>query len=82
MSATKVKTMPADEVVHEYPALGKYRVRILKKGRGTCLDVREFVTAEKFEGFTRRGVRLNGAELVALEAAIKDARARGWFKGQ
>lgn len=72
-------TRTADEVVHEYPAVGKYRVRVLKKGSGTCLDVREYVSSEKFEGFTRRGVRLDGAELASLEADIKDALARGWF---
>ena len=79
MSMTKGKTVPTDVVVHEYPAVGKYRVRVLKNGRGTCLDVREYVSAEKFEGFTRRGVRLDAAELAALEVAVKDALARGWF---
>ena len=69
-----------DEVVHEYPAIGKYRVRVLRKKSGTSIDVREYVAAEKFEGFTRRGIRLAEAEEVnQLRDALADAVARGWF---
>ena len=73
-------TRTADEVVHEYPAVGKYRIRVLKKGSGTCLDVREYVSTEKFEGFTRRGIRLAGSEMESLHASVRDALMQDWFE--
>ena len=74
-----------DEVLHEYPAIGKYRIRVLKKEtsrtKATMLDIREYVSAETFEGFTRRGIRLTGAEDVAkLHEALSDVLQRGWFE--
>lgn len=76
-----------EDTVHEYPAIGKYRVRVLRKasGRsaGTSIDVREYVASEKFEGFTRRGIRLSAAaEVNRLRDALADAVARGWFDGE
>ena len=74
-----------EELIHEYPALGeKYRVRVLRKENGkatvTSLDIREYVDAEKFQGFTRRGIRLTGArDVQLLRDALSDAIARGWF---
>ena len=49
-----------DPIVKEFPALGKYRVRVVRvsvKG-AAILDIREYATGPSFEGFTRRGVRL------------------------
>lgn len=44
--------------------MGKYRVRLLQEvnpdgsvGKAS-LDIREYITSEKFEGFTRRGLRI------------------------
>lgn len=82
-------TTKADEIIHEYPAIGKYRVRVLRKEIGTgkeakivtSLDVREHISAEKFEGFTRRGIRLTGkADLLKLRDEISDAIERNWFE--
>lgn len=52
----------AEEVVREFPKVGKYRVRLLKTKRGNVLDIREYVESETFEGFTRRGIRLSDDE--------------------
>lgn len=73
MEATS-KASP-EQVLCEYPAIGKYRIRVLRKGdRPPQLDLREYVSAEKFTGFTRRGVRFTGpAELGQLMTAVKDA---------
>lgn len=56
-----------EDVIQEYPAIGKYRIRLVQstKDDGTkrtpALDIREYVTQEGFEGFTRRGIRLTTA---------------------
>ncbi len=76
MEATpKAPQASPEDVLREYPAIGKYRIRVLKKGeRPPQLDLREYVTSEKFEGFTRRGVRLTGpAELAQLMTVLRDA---------
>ena len=62
----------------------KYRVRVLRKesGKGTVtsLDIREYVDAETFSGFTRRGIRLTDVQSInSLRDALSDALARGWF---
>jgi hypothetical protein len=63
-------------VVREFPALGKYRVRLVKSSAGprasTVLDVREFAKSETFEGFTRRGIRISTlAEARALRDVLR-----------
>jgi len=71
---------PGPEVHHEYPAIGKYRIRVLVKAGRMVLDIREYVNSEKFTGFTRRGVRLNNQEEVnQLRDILADAIARGWI---
>jgi hypothetical protein len=46
----------------EFPAVGKYRIRLLadpaRPGAEPSLDIREYVSSQTFEGFTRRGIRL------------------------
>lgn len=58
MAATN-KTMK-EEVLREFPPLGKYRVRVVMNPRTKVktLDIREYVQGETFEGFTRRGIRI------------------------
>ncbi len=82
-SEKKMRTQ--EEILHEYPAVGRYRVRVVHKNSprngGTALDVREYVSAEKFEGFTRRGIRLSGKEDVdQLRDILIDTTSRGWFE--
>jgi hypothetical protein len=57
-----------EEVLREFPPLGKYRVRLLSNARAKerILDIREFVSSETFEGFTRRGIRLGDRAQVEL----------------
>ena len=55
-----------DRVIKEFPAIGSLRVRLLETRSGQELDVREYVSAVDFEGFTRRGIRLNMAEAAEL----------------
>lgn len=51
-----------EEVLKEFPPLGKYRVRLVRNPKRPAdvpvLDIREFISGESFEGFTRRGIRL------------------------
>ena len=57
----KTHLPPREEVLREFTPLGKYRVRILHNPRNPkekALDIREYVSADTFEGFTRRGIRL------------------------
>jgi hypothetical protein len=58
-----------EEVLREFPPVGgKYRVRLLSDERASqkVLDIREYVSSETFEGFTRRGIRLGDRAQVEL----------------
>ena len=62
-----------NELVHEFAPVGRYRVRLLRdKDDGELyLDVREYLAGGKFEGFTRRGVRLvDVKEIEALQSDL------------
>lgn len=50
----------SEEVVREFCPVGKYRVRLIQntKTKRPVLDIREYVSTPTFEGFTRRGVRV------------------------
>ena len=74
-----------EEVVHEYAAIGKYRVRVVRnpsrRSGGTVFDVREYISSDTFEGFTRKGVRFGSLrDLQRLGEAIRDAGSHGWFE--
>ena len=81
----KAKKLQPELLVHEYPVLGKYRVRVLHTQltiirQCTSLDIREYVSAEKFQGFTRRGIRLNTHdEICQLRDVLKDVLGQGWM---
>lgn len=51
-----------EQVLKEFPSFGKYRIRLLvdpaKPNARPALDIREYVSSESFEGFTRRGIRI------------------------
>lgn len=69
-----------EEIIHEYPAVGRYRVRVLRKDGKASIDVREYVASDTFEGFTRRGIRLSSSDEVnRLKDMLLDAVVRGWF---
>ena len=66
-----------EDVVREFPPLGKYRVRLVRNSRDKVskpvLDIREYVAAESFEGFTRRGIRLGDrAQMDLLRDILKE----------
>ncbi|HEX7899106.1 MAG TPA: hypothetical protein VF950_15180 [Planctomycetota bacterium] len=70
-----------DQVLKEFQPLGKYRIRLLadpaRPGAEPTLDIREYVSSQTFEGFTRRGIRLTArADLDALrEVLLEVAKA-------
>jgi len=74
MEAVKGSRSRTEILVREFPAIGKYRVRVTRKADGPQnLDIREYVSAANFEGFTRRGVRfMNRAELEQLLGVVKE----------
>ncbi len=74
-TAQRTRRPIEESVVREFPTLGKYRVRLVRKGERTPqLDIREYVTGEKFTGFTRRGIRLSGRpEWEQLVVVLKEA---------
>jgi hypothetical protein len=62
-------------VIREFPPLGKYRVRVLEndKARQRVLDIREYISGESFEGFTRRGIRITDrAQIDLLRDALRE----------
>lgn len=74
MARPASKSAPSqEEVLREFPPVGKYRVRLLQTNKSRVLDVREYVSSDTFEGFTRRGIRLsNRAELDLLRDILKE----------
>lgn len=68
-------TAPAPVTLRELPAVGRYRIRVIRKGAGDpYVDVREYVNAQGFEGFTRRGITLSLGQLDLLRVALKEAQ--------
>lgn len=70
-----------EEVLREYAPVGKYRIRLLQnpKTGKRALDIREYVSTGTFEGFTRRGVRIQEVAqadlLKEILAEVLDAGA-------
>lgn len=75
----KISQKPgSEELVREFPPLAKYRIRLLRNPRrpaqGPVLDIREYVSSNTFEGFTRRGIRIGDrAELDLLRDVLQEA---------
>ena len=74
-----VNAAPKEDVIREFPPIGKYRIRLVAqpKTQTRTLDIREYVSNETFEGFTRRGIRLSDraqAELLrdVLSEVLRD----------
>lgn len=63
---------PQDNVVREFNPIGKYRVRLLETDKGRVLDIREYIQDSSFEGYTRRGIRLNVPQDVPTLSATLD----------
>ena len=73
-----------EEVLREFPPLGKYRMRLVrnprKPGEMPTLDIREYISAETFEGFTRRGIRIGDrAQMDLLRDVLKEILEAGGF---
>lgn len=77
----KPRRRERNEILKEYPPVGKYRIRLIqnsgKPESDPVLDIREYVTAETFEGFTRRGIRLGDrAQIDLLRDILKEVLER------
>lgn len=77
----KTQNPSREQVLREFNPLGKYRVRLLvdpgKAGARPTLDIREYVSTQTFEGFTRRGIRISAkAELDALREVLLEVLER------
>jgi len=80
MAASSSKLV-REVVLAEYGPVGKYRIRLIQNPKkpeaGWIVDIREYVTSEAFEGFTRRGIRLhNRAEIDRLRDILKEILER------
>lgn len=67
--------MAKEMVLREFPPIGKYRVRVVmdERTQAKSLDIREYVSGESFEGFTRRGIRLfKNAEADLLRCVLAE----------
>jgi len=60
-----------DRVIREGAQLSKYKIRILETAKGNVLDVREYVDTDTFQGFTRKGIRLDAGQANALAQYIR-----------
>jgi hypothetical protein len=73
-----------EDVVREFPPLGKYRIRLVlnpkRPSEAPVLDIREYISSETFEGFTRRGIRLGDrAQMDLLRDILKEILEAGGF---
>ena len=73
-----------EEVIREFTPLGKYRVRLVRNPKrpneAPILDIREYVSAETFEGFTRRGIRIGDrAQMDLLRDTLMQILEAGGF---
>jgi len=85
METNETRPRPEPVVVHEFPEVGKYRLRLVRSSAGPrasiILDIREYARAETFEGFTRRGIRVvSKAEVESLAESLKTLLAMGVLK--
>ena len=63
-----------DLVIAELSPIGVRRVRVVESvfdGEAPKLDVREYVSAANYEGFTKKGIRLSVEEATELKAHIE-----------
>lgn len=64
---------PTEVVFQEFPPAGSYRIRLVRDAELkdlVALDVREYVSGRDFQGFTRRGIRLNLPAMKKLKEAL------------
>lgn len=78
------KTTLKEEVLQEYPPVGKYRVRLVhnlrRPSENPTLDIREYISSETFEGFTRRGIRIGDrAQMDLLRDILKEVLEKNGF---
>lgn len=79
-----------EETVKEFPSICKqneseYKITVRKRKEGAIppyvLDIREYVTAEKYTGYTRRGIRVSKvSDMESLQAALEELKESDWFK--
>lgn len=69
------------EVLREFPAIARYRVRIVRRGNAlAAVDVREHIASDSFTGFTRKGIVLSSrSEVERLHAVLTEVLASGEF---
>lgn len=63
-------------VIRELVPIGKYRIRVIRDYKNPLepfMDIREYVSTEQFEGFTRRGIRLDTKQVLLLAEIIREA---------
>lgn len=57
---------PRESVLKEWPLISKYRVRLLAPAVEPTLDIREYVSSDTWEGYTRRGIKLSSREHLRM----------------
>jgi hypothetical protein len=65
-----------EKTVSEVGEVGRYRVRVVENGDGVRkLDVREYIesSATGYVGFTRKGIRLDAAQVEQLRGQMTEA---------
>ena len=80
----KPRKVREEEILREWPPVGRYRIRLIANSRNPAgdpiLDVREYVSTDKFEGFTRRGIRISErGHLDVLRDVLKEVLEQQGF---
>ena len=71
-------------MLQEFPPVGTYRIRLVqnprKRSTPPVLDIRKYISSEKFEGFTSRGIQLTDRQQIdLLRDVLKEVLERGGF---
>jgi hypothetical protein len=72
--AFRKKAFPKENITKEFEPVGERRIRIIDN---RAIDIREYVEAESFTGFTRKGIRVNREEAKQIVAAMTEFIASG-----
>jgi hypothetical protein len=66
--AFKRKAFKPENVTKEFEPVGERRIRIIDN---RAIDIREYVEADTFTGFTRKGIRVNREEAKQIVKAMQ-----------
>ena len=63
------------KLIADIGSIGRYKVRVVQFGKRVGLDIREYITAETFVGYTKKGVFVSEQDLPELLRQVHAGKA-------